>query len=930
MQSLKSFFKIIFKVFLLLLILSLSSCHRKDKKFLIGVSQCSIDEWRDKQNREMESEALYQGVDIHILSVKDDSRKQVQDIRRLMDEGVDLLIISPNSAKEITSAVEEAWHRGIPVILMERKIDSDKYAAFIGADNYMIGKEAGNYLAYLLGGKGSVFEVQGLKGSTSANERHKGFMAALKAYPDIHYVGSIYAQWYEGEAGSKMDSVWRKFPVISAVFAQNDRMAKGVYQSAVRNHKTDGLKLVGIDGLSGKGFGVDEVIKKHLTATFIYPTDGDKVISLAMQILHKKPFPKNTELSTAVINDGNVHLIDYENRQMVAQEERIKILNGRIDNYFSLLNRQEVIFWSLGFILLTSITFLVFMIQAYRAKDKLNKLEKEQTKKIIKQKKQVEEQRDQLAEMSRQLEQATHAKLIFFTNVSHDFRTPLTLISSPVEELLSDKTLTEEQHFLLSIAYKNVKILLQLINELLDFRRYENGKMEMKFSTIPLADSVTEWSKSFAVQAQRQHVHFEIENNLPGKELTIIVDAEKLERILFNLLSNAFKFTPANGVVRILLSLEDEVVIRVYDSGKSIPKDKLQKIFDRFFTESIHHNGSGIGLALTKTFVELHNGTIAVESEKDKGCTFIVKIPLVQGKDTLKVASCEPAEPVTGSQEHFMSVRMEDSPLDNEQNRPFDEASNKPSLLIIDDNKDICHYLKDTLDSDYQVRYTESGDTGVRLAVKLVPDLIICDVMMPGMDGFTCCGRLKKEIQTCHIPIILLTACSLDEQRLKGFDCGADSYISKPFNLSVLKARIKNLIDSRRQLKVIFSASKGITMHEEAAKRSSSLDDSFINRLNTLIKKKMGDSSFSVDNMAEAMNLSRVQLYRKVKALSNYSPVEILRIMRLREAERQLLTTEKSVSEVAYEVGFTSPSYFTKCYKDYFGKNPTERHSFKD
>lgn len=929
MKPFKPFLKVVFRFFLLLIILCLTSCHRKDKKFLIGVSQCSIDEWRDKQNREMESEALYQGADIRILSVKDDSRKQVQDIRRLMDEGVDLLIISPNSAKEITLVVEEAWHRGIPVILMERKIDSDKYTAFIGADNYKIGKEAGDYLAYLLGGRGNVFEVQGLKGSTSANERHRGFMAALEAFPDIRYVGSVYAQWYESEAGQKMDSVWKKHPAVSAVFAQNDRMAKGVYRSAVRNRKTDGLKLVGIDGLSGKGFGVDGVIQKHLTATFIYPTDGDKVISLAMQILHKKPFPKNTELSTAVINDGNVHLIDYENKQMVAQEERIKVLNGRINSYFSLLNRQEVIFWSLGFILLTSITFLAFMIQAYRAKDKLNKLEKEQTKKILKQKQQVEEQRDQLAAMSRQLEQATHAKLIFFTNVSHDFRTPLTLISSPVEELLSDKTLTGKQHFLLSIAYKNVKILLQLINELLDFRRYENGKMEMKLSNIPLVDSVTEWSKSFSVQAQRQHVHFEIENNLPGKELTVTVDAEKLERILFNLLSNAFKFTPANGIVRIQLSLEEDIVIKVYDSGKSIPKDKLPKIFDRFFTESIHHNGSGIGLALTKTFVELHNGTIAVESEEGQGCTFIVRIPVGQGKEEPAAPSCKPVKPADGSTEHFISSRMEDSPLDNGQNNPFDEHSDKPSLVIIDDNKDICHYLKDSLESGYQVRYAGSGEEGIRLAVKLVPDLVICDVMMPGMDGFTCCSRLKKEIQTSHIPVILLTACSLDEQRLKGFDCGADSYISKPFNLAILKARIKNLIDSRRQLKVIFSTSSGITMHKEGVKGALSLDDSFINRLNALIRRKMGDSSFSVDNMAEAMRLSRVQLYRKVKALSNYSPVEILRILRLREAERLLATTEKGVSEVAYEVGFTSPSYFTKCYKDYFGKNPTEKHSFK-
>lgn len=921
MKFLKPFFPC---GWMLLILVLFAACNKK-KTYLIGVSQCSIDEWRDKQNREMESEAFYYGMDIRILSVKDDSRKQVQDIHRLINEGVDLLVISPNSEAELTPVIEDAYDKGIPVILMERKINSNKYTAFIGADSYKIGREAGKYIGYLLNGKGNVLEVQGLKGSTSANERHKGFVEALKEFPAIKYVGSVYAQWYEQEANVKMDSVWKRYTDIDAVFAQNDRMAKGVYRSAFHNHRNGNLKLVGIDGLSGSGFGVDEVMKKHLTATFIYPTDGDKVIELAMKILNKKPYPRNTELSTAVINEDNVHLIDYENKQLVAQEERIKILNGRIDNYFSILNRQEIIFWSLGFVLLTSITFLVFMIKAYRAKDKLNKLEQEQTKKLLWQKKEVEQQRDQLAKMSKKLEQATHAKLIFFTNVSHDFRTPLTLISSPVEELLEDKTLSGRQHYLLSIVYKNVKILLQLINELLDFRRYENGKMEMNFTTIPLVASVTDWSKSFVVQAQKQHVHFTIENYLPGKDMNIVADADKLERILFNLLSNAFKFTPANGTVSIRLFFDKEVLIKVYDSGKSIPEDKLPRIFDRFFTESVHHNGSGIGLALTKTFVELHKGTISVESEEGKGCTFIVKLPVSQGICQPKPVESGKAASSVDATVNQVLEREDVSPLHNGQEIPFSEQSDKSSLLVIDDNEDICHYLQDSLGDEFQVRYACNGQDGLRLAARLVPDLIICDVMMPGMDGFACCKQLKSEVQTSHIPVILLTACSLDEQRVKGFNCGADSYISKPFDLKVLKARIHNLIESRRKLKASFSTSTGISI-TKGGTAATALDDSFINRLNSLITGRLKDSSFNVDNMAEAMNLSRVQLYRKVKALCNYSPVEILRIMRLQKAERLLSSTEMSVSEVAYEVGFTSPSYFTKCYKEYYGSNPTAKH----
>lgn len=565
--------------------------------------------------------------------------------------------------------------------------------------------------------------------------------------------------------------------------------------------------------------------------------------------------------------------------------------------------------------------FLVFMIQAYRAKDRLNKLEKEQNKKILKQKQQVEEQRDQLVEMSRRLEQAIHAKLIFFTNVSHDFRTPLTLISSPVEELMADKTLTEKQHALLGIAWKNVKILLQLINELLDFRRYENGKMEMNFRQIPLAESISDWSKSFSVQARKQHVRFEILNNLPGKELTITADPEKLERILFNLLSNAFKFVPVNGLVQIRLDDDTAAVIRVYDSGKSIPKDKQAKIFDRFFTESVHHYGSGIGLTLTRTFVELHNGTISVDSEEGKGCTFIVRIPESQTHiDENDMRTDDSTISAVDDSLALMSTGENRSPLEDGLLQPYDESSEKPSLLVIDDNKDICHYLKTSLKEAYQVRYAFNGAEGLKLAARYVPDLIICDVMMPDMDGYACCERLKKEVQTSHIPVILLTACSLDEQRVKGFDCGADSYISKPFNRNVLKARIHNLIETCRQLKAVFTTNSDLSLDTNS---KTPVDDSFVKRLNDLINEKAGDSSFNVDNMADSMHLSRVQLYRKVKALTNYTPVEILRIMRLRKAERLLSSTEMTVSEVAYESGFTSPSYFTKCYKEYYGVNPT-------
>ncbi len=883
---------------LLCMVLCLFSCGNKEKKILIGVSQCSIDEWRDKQNREMLSEAYYHQAEVDIRSCKDDNKAQIKDIKQLIEKGVDVLVVSPNSAKEITPVVEEAYDRGIPVILVDRKINSDKYTAFIGADNYHIGQKVGEYLGLLLKGKGTVYEVQGLQGSTPANERHKGFREALRRFPHIQYLGSFHTRWYAKDALVKMDTVWQRHPHIDAVFTQNDRLAQGVYASAVRNRRSQGLTLIGIDGTYGKGFGIDMVMRQQLTATFIYPTGGEQIIDLAFRILRKQPFQRQTILSTAVVNAGNVHLIDYDNQQIKAQEERINTLSSRISQQFDILNRQEILFYVFGFMLLMSLTFIVFMVQAYRAKDK----------------------------MSKELKKATHAKLVFFTNVSHDLRTPLSLLSGPIETLMNDKSLTDKQKSLLTLMRKNVQILLRLITEILDFRKYENGKMNLHLSTFILHEKLKEWTSPFMQLAQERHIHFSLNCPHPLVDLRLTADQEKVERILLNLLSNAFKFTPENGTISVTVSAEDkQLILSVYDSGKSILKEKQAQVFDRFFTESVHHDGSGIGLALTKSFVDLHHGQISVESEEGKGCTFIVRLPLGDATVEKETDAVIPSQDTVPTQVQLTTQEASlpdlSSTLFAQQDQPYEENGN-PSILLVDDNADILRYLCCLLEEDYQLRTARNGEDGIRLAARLVPDLIICDVMMPGMDGFECCRRWKHTLQTSHIPVILLTACTQDEQQVKGFDCGADSYIAKPFHNEVLKARVKNLLDNRTRLKNLF----GQPVHLLTKKKEASpIDTTFMQRLQDVIARELKNAEFNVDNMAEAMNLSRVQLYRKVKALTNYSPVEILRIARLREAERLLSQTEDSISSIAYAVGFTSPSYFTKCYKEYFGKSPKEK-----
>ena len=913
-------------IVILFCFLGMVACHQDVPHFRIGVAQCSDDSWRHKMNDEILREAMfYDGVAVEIRSAGDDNRKQAEDVRYFMDKGVDLLIISANEAAPMTPVVEEAYRKGIPVILIDRKILSDKYTAYIGADNYEIGRAVGNYIASSLRGKGNVVELTGLGGSTPAMERHQGFMAAISNFPDIKLIDKADAAWESGPAEVEMDSMLCRHPKIDAVYAHNDRIAPGAYRAAKKVGREKEMLFVGIDALPGKGNGLELVLDSVLNATFIYPTNGDKVMQLAMNILEKKPYPRETVMNTAVVDHTNAHVMKLQTTHISELDQKIETLNGRIGGYLSRVATQQVVMYGGLVILLLVAGLLLVVYKSLRSKNRLNRELSEQKKqleeqrdKLEGQRDKLEEQRDQLIQLSHQLEEATHAKLVFFTNISHDFRTPLTLVADPVEHLLADKTLNGDQHRMLMLIQRNVNILLRLVNQILDFRKYENGMMEYTPVPVDILSSFEGWNESFLAVARKKHIHFSFDK-LADTAYHTLADVEKLERIYFNLLSNAFKFTPENGKVTVRLSpltKEDGRWIRftVANTGSMISVEHIRNIFDRFYRIDMHHAGSGIGLALVKAFVELHKGTISVESDEKQGTIFTVDLPMQTCEVTVSVDS-----PLSSSIGASVSSALNNAQVAEEEETERDYDSSKPSVLIIDDNADIRSYVHSLLHADYTVIEAVDGSEGIRKAMKYVPDLIISDVMMPGIDGIECCRRLKSELQTCHIPVILLTACSLDEQRIQGYDGGADSYISKPFSSQLLLARVRNLIDSHRRLKQFFG--DGQTLAKEDV---CDMDKNFVEKFKSLLDAKLGDSNLNVEDLGKDMGLSRVQLYRKIKSLTNYSPNELLRITRLKKAASLLASSDMTVAEIGYEVGFSSPSYFTKCYKEQFGESPTD------
>lgn len=893
-------------------LLGLAACRQDAPRFRIGVAQCSDDSWRHKMNDEILREAMfYDGVSVEIRSAGDDNLRQAEDVHYFIDKGVDLLIISANEAAPMTPIVEEAYDKGIPVILIDRKILSDKYTAYIGADNNEIGRAVGNYIASRLGGKGNVVELTGLSGSTPAMERHQGFMAAISRFPEIKLIDKADAAWERAPAEVEMDSMLRRNPKIDAVYAHNDRIAPGAYQAAKKVGREKEMVFVGIDALPGKGNGLEMVLDSVLDATFIYPTNGDKVMQLAMNILEKKPFPRETVMNTAVVDRTNAHVMQLQTTHISELDRKIETLNGRISTYLSRVATQQVVLYGSLLILLLVAGLLLVVYKSLRSKNRLNRELSEQKRLLEEQRDQLEEQRDQLIQLSHQLEEATHAKLVFFTNISHDFRTPLTLVADPVEHLLADDTLNEDQRKMLSLIQRNVNILLRLVNQILDFRKYENGKMEFTPVPLDLLSSFEGWNESFQEIARKKHIRFSFDS-MPDADYRTLADVEKLERIYFNLLSNAFKFTPENGKITVRLSswMKDGqpwLRFTVANSGTMISAEHIRSIFDRFYKIDMHHTGSGIGLALVKAFVDLHRGLIAVESDEKQGTLFTIDLP--KGDTPVPEQELIPATPLPT--DAVWTAEEEDHEM------LYD--SSKPTVLIIDDNADIRSYVQGLLQADYTVVEAADGSEGIKKAMRFVPDLIISDVMMPGIDGIECCRRLKSELQTCHIPVILLTACSLDEQRIQGYDGGADSYISKPFSSPLLLARVRNLIDSHRRLKQFFGDRQTLAKEDVC-----DMDKDFVERFKGLIEAKMSDSGLNVEDLGKDMGLSRVQLYRKIKSLTNYSPNELLRIARLKKASSLLASSDMTIAEVGYEVGFSSPSYFAKCYKEEFGESPTD------
>lgn len=902
---------IIYRFCLLICILSLTiSCKREgEKKFVVGVSHSSInDSWRKAMVLDMQVKASeYPGLTLQIKDAGEDNDTQIKQIREFIKQRVDLVIISANESEPVTTAAVEAFRAGIPTIIIDRKIYSEEYTTFIGADNYEIGRAAGLFINSLLKKrKTTIVEVWGREGSSSARDRHNGFSDAL-IHNDNVILKTVYGRWHAKETKENIATLGL-FDDIDIVYAHNDVMALAAREAIMEidSLAVKRIKFIGIDALPGKGKGIEAVSNGHLTASFVYPTGGTTAIKVAWQILNGQPVSKQYALTSALIDKDNAGTLYLQTEQLADYQEQIEKQRNNLEEMLSeyrfLQNSVGLILLLLGVVGLLAL----YVIHIFR---KVQRKNHELKRTNI----QVEQQREELAVANRKIEQATTRKLQFFTNVSHEIKTPLTLILGPLnkqsKELPPDSPLADDIH----IIKKNADRLKRVVSQLLDFRKVESNKMDMRVTEIDLVTFIEDVSSYFDNMAQSKQIQYSFQHDVSS--VMLWVDTDKMEKILANLLSNAFKFTPDGGTVTI--RLQDHagyVILSVEDNGKGIQPQNLSSVFDQFFTAD-HLTGTGIGLHLTHEFVGMHKGSIRVESELGKRTVFFVELP--KGKSHFD-ESCVFAPSVTELSSGVANLDTRE--MDEIVNRTYDYT-----ILIVEDDPDINAYLQKELKPNFRILTAENGLVAVDILAKENVSLVISDVMMPEMNGYELCKRIKSDIVFSHIPVILLTALSDDKQRMYGIASGADEFIQKPFNIEEVKLRIVRLLEERARLRNAFAqelqspAASGLKTD-----KAESMDELFMRKFMALIEESYPDSNFSIEKASEMLGLSRVHLYRKVKELTGVTPTDFLRNYRLKQAAALLRQKDCNVNEAAYATGFSSPPYFSKCFKAVYNITPTE------
>jgi ABC-type sugar transport system substrate-binding protein/signal transduction histidine kinase/AraC-like DNA-binding protein len=898
-----------FALIVFLLLALFGGCSQKQEEgYVIGFSQCTgDDEWRramlDGMQREL---AFHNNTKLIFKDAHANSAVQVKHIEELLQSGIQLLIVSPNESDPLTPVIEKAFKKGVPVVVVDRRTSSPYYTAYVGGDNYQVGKTVGEYATSLLGGKGKIIEITGLPRSSPASDRHRGLVDALAGQPGIQRVATLNGQWEKDIAKNELRKVLSRFPDLDLIFAQNEVMAMGAREVCNEILPDRKIRVIGVDGLPGQFGDIQMVYDGLITATALYPTGGEEAARVAMNILQKQPYQKENLLQTAIIDSSNVRMIKMQTDKMISQQNDIERQQARIDEQLEIYQTQRGLLYVMTVLFIVSIILGSVALYSLIENKKINReLNSKNTEIVI--------QRNRIQDIAEKAQEATESKFRFFTNISHEFRTPLTLILAPVEELLRQKNESPAVRKNLSLVQKNAMRLLWLVNQLMDFRKIESGKIRLQVAENDIVAFISELMLPFEQIAKKRRIDFRLMTTL--HELNVWFDRDMMDKVLFNLLSNAFKFTADWGHIYIHIThTPSDVTIKVQDNGSGLSEADISGAFEMFYQGKDSTKGTGLGLPLSREFVELHQGSITADGKKGEGATFTVTLPL--GKAHFQPEDM--ADPATGAIEK--SLTWTAGGLETEDQTQPPKPNDLPTVVLIEDNEDLLSFISGLLQNQYDIVTATDGKAGLDQCFDTVPDLVVCDVMLPGMDGLQITAALKADMRTSHIPVILLTAKNTPEQQVEGMQAHADMYVTKPFSPQFLQESIRSLLINR---KLLLSAQIGRNMGDTEA-GISRLDKKFVNELRALIVSRLDDPTLTVESIGKEMGLSRVQLFRKTKALLGGGTNDLILNLRLEKACTLLRNPDLTVAEIADQTGFTSQSYFSTVFKARFGVSPKD------
>lgn len=901
----------ILKSFFLIGLFFLFGCsnNSETKKYKIGFSQCISDHpWRQSMNHSMQVQAsLTPKLDLKIFEAHKDLQLQIEQIDTMISENYDVIIVSPMLSDKLVPVISKAIDKGIPVILIDRKIDSDKYTAYIGADNLEVGRNAGNFIASAAKTMTNVIELKIGDNASPSVERSQGFHEVVDTISSINVIASI--DYVGPEEHVKilshvLDSLKNRH--IDYFYAFNDLLAFDSWQIA-REKGAGNINFIGIDGLNIENGGIDLVRKGILKASILYPTGGAEAIKLATKIVNGEKVPKINLLSTTVIDIHNADIMKNQFDKIDETQDNIEKQQEKIEQQEKTYTTQSKTLKLVLGLLIISILLIMLTIYSWSViRNKKRQLEISNKKILV--------QRDQI-------KASNDAKLNFFTGLSHEFKTPITLILSTIESLIEDNVKRDfKLKNELGLIFNNSKRLLRLINQLLDFRKVEDRKFILRASETNIFNFAKGIYRDFEREALKSNIDFQIHSN--NEDLMIYIDRNLMDKVFFNLLSNAFKFTPNSGKISIDI-IDDKttnfVKIHFKDSGIGIPETELKNVFNPFFQGSNNNkSSSGIGLHISKEFIDLHKGKIEIKSNNG------VEVIITLYKDKTHLHSNQIIyEPDTFQNQvlNFNTDYDDDfSPIILNKN----QEEERFSILIIEDNSDLIKFLKSKLSQVYEVHVSDGHD-GIEKAYEIIPDIIICDLNLPVKNGFEICEILKKDLRTSHIPTIILTAINSKESYIKGLESGADLYLTKPFSLAILYQSVKTLLYNREKLRYYYinNIHKLNENHDFIA-----TEQDFLFKMNQIIIENLDNSNFNVEILAEKLDISRVHLYRKIKAILGIKVSDYIQNMRLEKAKEMLESNLKlTISEIAYSTGFSSPTYFSTSFKFKFGVTPK---SFRD